>query len=144
MNAKPYDSLLETMLAEWRIAKQLEQEATRRRRGIEDGIKALINFDESREGNVVLPFEGGQVTITARLDRKVDGTLARQLAAKHHLEDWLDQLFRWKPELELRAWRKAPEHVTQAFAPAITTKPGRATFALAEGKETENGTTGSF
>jgi hypothetical protein len=130
MNTKPYDSLLETMLVEWRVAKQLEQEATRRRRGIEDGIKALINFDESREGNIALPFDGGRVVITARLDRKVDGTLARQLATENHLEDWLDRLFRWKPELELRAWKKAPEYVTQAFAPAITTKPGRATFSL--------------
>jgi hypothetical protein len=118
------------MLVEWRVAKQLEQEATRRRRGIEDGIKALINFDESREGNIALPFDGGRVVITARLDRKVDGTLARQLATENHLEDWLDRLFRWKPELELRAWKKAPEYVTQAFAPAITTKPGRATFSL--------------
>jgi hypothetical protein len=130
MNTKPYDSLLETMLVEWRVAKQLEQEATRRRRDIEDGIKALINFDESREGNIALPFDGGRVVITARLDRKVDGTLARQLATENHLEDWLDRLFRWKPELELRAWKKAPEYVTQAFAPAITTKPGRATFSL--------------
>jgi hypothetical protein len=130
MNTKPYDSLLETMLVEWRVAKQLEQEATRRRRGIEDGIKALINFDESREGNIALPFDGGRVVITARLDHKVDGTLARQLATKNHLEDWLERIFRWKPELEVRAWKKAPEYVTQVFAPAITTKPGRATFSL--------------
>ena len=139
MNTKPCDSLLETMLVEWRVAKQLEQEATRRRRDIEDGIKALINFDESREGNIALPFDGGRVVITARLDRKVDAQLARQLAAENHLEDWLDRIFRWKPELELRAWKKAPEYVTQVFAPAITTKPGRATFALEKGKETENG-----
>ena len=140
MNTKPYDSLLETMLVEWRVAKQLEQEATRRRRGIEDGIKALINFDESREGNIALPFDGGRVVITARLDRKVDGTLARQLATENHLEDWLERIFRWKPELEVRAWKKAPEYITQTFAPAIITKPGRATFALEERKETENGT----
>ena len=121
---------LERLLIEWRVAKQLEQEATLRRRNIEDEIKAAIGFDESREGSEALPFDGGRVVITARLDRKVDGTLARQLATENHLEDWLDRLFRWKPELELRAWKKAPEYVKQTFAPAITTKPGRATFSL--------------
>jgi len=130
MSTKPLDSTLEAMLVEWRVAKQLEQEAIRRRRDIEDGIKAVIGFDESREGNVALPFDGGRVVVTARLDRKVDGTLVRQLAVENHLEDWLDRLFRWKPELEVRAWKKAPEYVTQVFAPAITTKPGRATFSL--------------
>jgi len=121
---------LERLLIEWRVAKQLEQEATLRRRNIEDEIKAAIGFDESREGSEALPFDGGRVVITARLDRKVDGTLARQLATENHLEDWLDRLFRWKPELELRAWKKAPEYVKQTFTPAITTKPGRATFSL--------------
>jgi hypothetical protein len=136
---KSADSFLERLLIEWRVAKQLEQEAVHRRRAIEDEIKAAIGFDEGREGSETLPFNGGRVVITARLDRKVDGTLARQLATENHLEDWLDRLFRWKPELELRAWKKAPEYVTQVFAPAITTKPGRATFALEKGKETENG-----
>ena len=127
---KSANSFLERLLIEWRVAKQLEQEATLRRRNIEDEIKAVIGFDESREGSEALPFDGGRVVITARLDRKVDGTLARQLATENHLEDWLERIFRWKPELEVRAWKKAPEHVTQVFAPAITTKPGRATFSL--------------
>jgi hypothetical protein len=136
---KPNDSFLERLLIEWRVAKQLEQEAVYRRRNIEDEIKAAIGFDEGREGNVTLPFHGGRVTVTARLDRKVDAQLARQLAAENHLEDWLDRLFRWKPELEVRVWKKAPEHVTQVFAPAITTKPGRATFSLElEEKEANN------
>jgi len=127
---KSADSFLEGLLVEWRVAKQLEQEAVLRRRSIEDEIKAVIGFDEGREGSETLPFHGGRVVITARLDRKVDAQLARQLAAENHLEDWLDRIFRWKPELEVRAWRKAPEYITQVFAPAITTKPGRATFSL--------------
>jgi len=130
MNVKRTTPTLYNLLVEWRVAKQLEQEATHRRREIEDQIKAFIGFDENREGNVALPFDGGRVVVTARLDRKVDAQLARQLAAENHLEDWLDRIFRWKPELEVRAWRKAPEYITQIFAPAITTKPGRATFSL--------------
>ena len=132
---KRTDSFLERLLVEWRVAKQLEQEAVLRRRNIEDEIKAVIGFNEGREGSETLPFHGGRVVITARLDRKVDAQLARQLAAENHLEDWLDRIFRWKPELEVRAWKKAPEYVTQAFAPAITTKPGRATFSLEKGDE---------
>jgi len=130
MNVKRTTPTLYNLLVEWRVAKQLEQEATHRRREIEDQIKAFIGFDENREGNVALPFDGGRVVVTARLDRKVDGTLVRQLARTHNLDEYLHELFRWKAELELRAWRKAPESVTQVFAPAITTKPGRATFSL--------------
>jgi len=134
---KSADSFLERLLIEWRVAKQLEQEAVHRRRAIEDEIKAAIGFDEGREGSETLPFNGGRVVITARLDRKVDAQLARQLAAENHLEDWLDRIFRWKPELEVRAWKKAPEYVTQTFAPVITTKPGRATFSLEKEKGDE-------
>jgi hypothetical protein len=137
MNMKRTTPTLYNLLVEWRVAKQLEQEATRRRRDIEDEIKVFVGFDEGREGNVTLPFDGGRVTITARLDRKVDAQLARQLATENHLEDWLDRIFRWKPELEVRAWKKAPESVTQVFAPAITTKPGRATFLFEEKKGDE-------
>jgi len=132
---KSADSFLERLLIEWRVAKQLEQEAVLRRRSIEDEIKAAIGFDERREGSETLPFNGGRMVITARLDRKVDGTLVRQLARTHNLDEYLHKLFRWKAELELRAWRKAPEHITQVFAPAITTKPGRATFSLEKGDE---------
>ena len=140
MNVKRTTPTLNALLEQWRAAKQEEQAATRRRREIEDEIKVFIGFDEGREDSVALPLDGGRVTITARLDRKVDAQLARQLAAENHLEDWLDRIFRWKPELEVRAWKKAPEYITQTFAPAITTKPGRATFAFEERKETENGT----
>ena len=132
---KSADSFLERLLIEWRVSKQLEQEAVLRRRNIEDEIKAAIGFDERREGSETLPFNGGRMVITARLDRKVDGTLVRQLARTHNLDEYLHKLFRWKAELELRAWRKAPEHITQVFAPAITTKPGRATFSLEKGDE---------
>jgi len=138
MNVKRTTPTLNALLEQWRAAKQEEQAATRRRREIEDEIKVFIGFDERREDSVALPLDGGRVVITARLDRKVDAQLARQLAAENHLEDWLDRIFRWKPELEVRAWKKAPESVTQVFAPAITTKPGRATFALElKEKETE-------
>jgi len=130
MTLKRTTPTLYNLLVEWRVAKQLEQEAVHRRREIEDQIKTFIGFDESREGNVALPFDGGRVIVTARLDRKVDGTLVRQLARAHNLDEYLHELFRWKAELELRAWKKAPEHITQVFAPAITTKPGRATFSL--------------
>ena len=130
MTLKRTTPTLYNLLVEWRVAKQLEQEAVHRRREIEDQIKTFIGFDESREGNVALPFDGGRVIVTARLDRKVDGTLVRQLARAHNLDEYLHELFRWKAELELRAWKKAPEHITQIFAPAITTKPGRATFSL--------------
>jgi hypothetical protein len=40
-------------------------------------------------------------------------------------------LFRWKPEIDMSAWRKAPADVTAIFAGAVTVKPGRPSFTIA-------------
>jgi len=130
MIVKQTDPFLDSLLVKWHLAKQVEQEAIRHRRDVEDLIKSVIGFEEGRESRVTLGFQNGRMTITGRLDRKVDTHLVRQLAKENRLEDWLEHLFRWKAEVDVRIWRTAPEYVTQTFAPAITTKPGRATFSL--------------
>jgi len=70
--------------------------------------------------------------IVGRIDRKVDSDMAQELAAEHGVTEYLSTLFRWKPEIILRAWSAAPENVTNAFARAITAKPGRPSFSIEE------------
>jgi hypothetical protein len=70
------------------------------------------------------------VKIAGRIDRKVDGDKVQELAAEHGLTDHLSRLFRWKPEINMAAWKASDPSITQALAPAITAKPGRPSFAI--------------
>ena len=53
-----------------------------------------------------------------------------ELAAEAGLSDQLAHLFRWKPELNMSAWKAADESITTPLAGAITAKPGRPSFSI--------------
>ena len=126
---------LANLIVEWQIAKNQERDAIERRRAIEDRIKALAGIDEASERTHVLPVPGGgALRVITKLDRKVDAALLRLLARERGLQAEVERYFRWKAEVNLVEWRKAPAEITLAFSPAITTKPARASFTL-DGKE---------
>jgi hypothetical protein len=56
--------------------------------------------------------------------------LAQEIAAEHDMQDYLPMLFRWKPELSMTAWKGVGDNVKSVFAPAITSTPGRPSFAI--------------
>jgi hypothetical protein len=60
----------------------------------------------------------------------VDAEAAQELAAEHGLEAHIEQLFRWKPELNKKAWDSASAEITGALAPAVTTTAGRPSFTI--------------
>ena len=66
------------------------------------------------------------------MNRKVDVDLLQEIAAEHGLEDHLGSLFRWKPELNVKAWQQADDSITLPLSGAITTKPGRPSFSIEE------------
>jgi len=114
----------------WLRAKQAEKDATEDRRDIEDHIKKLARIADSLDGTETV--EPGQfiIKIAGRIDRKVDGDKVQELAAEHGLSDHLATLFRWKPKLNMSAWKAADETITGPLAGAITAKPGRASFSI--------------
>ena len=114
----------------WLLAKEDEQMAISKRRRIEDRIKSLGGVSENLEGTEKLSPEGYTIRIVGRLDRKVDGDLLQDLAAEHGLTDHLSTLFRWKPEVNLAAWKAADDRVTTLLTGAITTKASRPTFTI--------------
>jgi hypothetical protein len=117
---------------EWQTAKEAERVAVAKRRELEDQMSQALGVDPAREGTEShsLP-EGLMIKIISRLDRKVDADKAQELAAEHDMGAVLGVLFRWKPEIDLAAWRKAPADVTAIFAGAVTVKPGRPSFTIA-------------
>ena len=114
----------------WLAAKAEEREAIEQRRRIEDRLKSMIGIAETLDGTEIASPDHFTIKVTGRIDRKVDADLVQEIAAEHGLSDHLAQLFRWKPEINMTAWKNADPSITRVLAPAITAKPGRPSFAI--------------
>jgi hypothetical protein len=114
----------------WLRAKQAEKDATEDRRDIEDHIKKLARIADSLDSTETVEHGQFIIKIAGRIDRKVDGDKVQELAAEHGLSEHLATLFRWKPELNMSAWKAADETITGPLAGAITAKPGRPSFSI--------------
>ena len=116
--------------SEWLDAKNAEKEATERRRLIEDEICRILEIQEADERTRRLEAEVFTIKVTCRINRKVDGDLAQEIAAENGMEEFLPMLFRWKPELSMTAWEGVGDNVKQVFSRAITATPGRPSFNI--------------
>ena len=125
---------LDTAAAEWLAAKEAEKAATERRRQIEDRLLSLIGIAENMEGTENVETDGGyKIKITGRMSRRVDGDKLQEIAAEAGLTEHLSSLFRWKPEINMSAWKNADESITTPLLGGITTTPGRASFNITKG-----------
>jgi hypothetical protein len=123
---------VDDLAADWLEAKQTERAAVEHRRDIEDELIRRLEIASDLDGTERRELDRHALKIVGRIDRKVDAEMAQELAAEHGIGEYLSTLFRWKPEIILRAWSAAPENVTNAFARAITAKPGRPSFSIEE------------
>lgn len=114
----------------WLAAKEAEKEATEGRRRIEDRIKAMVGVAETLEGTETVDPGRYTIKIVGRIDRKVDSDKLQELAAEYGLTDHLSYLFRWKPEINMAAWKAADPSITKPLSAAITAKPGRPSFTI--------------
>ena len=114
-------SPVDYLCALWLDAKRAEQEATERRRAIEDEL--LAAGDVRSAGSYKL-------TITQRMNTRIDADALQEIAIENGLHDHLSTLFRWKPELNKKAWDATDEAITRPLMDAITTTPGRPSFSI--------------
>jgi hypothetical protein len=121
---------LASLSSMWLMAKTAEATAVSDRRNIEDRIRQLTGLRDDVEGTETVKVTGYKVKVVSRLDRKVDAEKVQDLAAEHGLTAHLSSLFRWKPELNMSAWKSADDSITGPLAGAITTKPGRPSFSI--------------
>lgn len=119
-----------SLYQEWLEAKETERAAVERRRAIEDELRARFEVPETLEGTESIDDDGFTVKIVGRIDRKVDADAVQELAAENGLSEHLPRLFRWKPEINMAAWKAADESITRPLAGAITAKPGRPSFQI--------------
>ena len=125
---------LENLYANWVAAKSAEQTALDWRREIEDTLAEMLKIAPDLDGTENVKNDGYAVKIVGRLNRKVDGDILQELAAQEGIEAVLPILFRWKPEINVAAWKNAAENITGKLAGAITTTPGRPSFSISKKK----------
>ncbi len=122
---------IELLMEAWLKFKAAEQLAVNERRRIEDRISELRGIRAEQDGAKYTESASGmKLTVDSRVNRRVDSDRLHELAIENGLEDCLQTLFRWKPELNLAAWRAADESITGPLSGAITTTQGRPSFKI--------------
>lgn len=122
--------MVDDLARRWLEAKEAERVATETRRAIEDELVSALRAPPDLDGTFNAEASGYKVKIVGRLNRKIDADKLRELAYEAGLEDHLGSLFRWKPEINAKAWDAAAPSITKPLLGAITTTPGRPSFTI--------------
>src|SRR5690554_1576824 len=115
---------------QWLDAKETERQAAEARRQIEDKLITELGITETDEGSRTVKADGYKVKVTCRMNRSIDADALQEIAAECGLTQHLGDLFRWKPDLNAKAWKEADQSITAPLLAAITTKPGRPSFSI--------------
>lgn len=119
----------EQLVAEWLKAKEAERVAVNIRRLAEDRLLSALAITEA-EGTNSYNRSRYQIKVTQRFNRTIDADLLQEIAAEHGITQHLGTLFRWKPDINAKAWKDADATITGPLEQAITTKPGRPSFSI--------------
>ena len=125
---------LTDLSAHWLAAKETEKAAQDERRLIEDRMLSLIGLPEAFDGTQNAAAGEYKIKLVGRLNQRIDAEKLQQLAVENGLSDHLSSLFRWKPEINVKVWKAADESITAPLLEAITTTPGRPSFAITLGE----------
>lgn len=121
---------LEKLASDWEEAKAFEAQAIARRREIEDQLTKALAIPKDLEGTKNEDAGQYKIKIVGRLDRKINADKLQELAQESGLTEHLGSLFRWKPEINMTAWKAAHESITAPLLDAITTTAGRPSYAI--------------
>jgi hypothetical protein len=116
--------------AAWLEAKEYEKAAAAHRRELEDLMTEHMQIPEDLEGITTKDDGEYKITVTGRIARKVDADAVQEIAAEIGVQELLSTLFRWKPEINTKAWKAADISITSKLAEAITAKPGRPSYKI--------------
>ena len=119
-----------TLYQRWLDAKKLETAAVKDRRELEDQMVETFAIPKDLDGTVKHAIDGYVIKTEGRINKKIDSDKLQMLAAEAGLSEHLSSLFRWKPEINVKAWDAAADAVTKPLLDAITSTPGRPTFTI--------------
>lgn len=111
-------------------AKQAEANAKAKRIALEHELETAIGIPEDWEGSQTRTVNVYKVKVTKKMNITVDPKKLRDVANTYGLNDRLKTLFRWKPELNKKAWGEAPENERTVFATAMKSSPSKASFNI--------------
>lgn len=114
----------------WLDAKKMEALAVAERRELEDQMAVQFAVPKDLDGTIKQELDGYIIRMEGRINKKIDADKLQLLAAEAGLSEHLSSLFRWKPEINAKAWGAAADAVTQPLLGAITSTPGRPTFTI--------------
>jgi len=114
----------------WLEAKKMETLAIAERRDLEDQMAAQFALPKDLDGTIKIEESGYTIRMEGRINKKIDADKLQVLAAEAGLSEHLSSLFRWKPEINAKAWNAAADAVTQPLLGAITSTAGRPTFTI--------------
>ena len=114
----------------WLIAKENERAAVEERRILEDQLTKYLMISETQEGSNSYDIDGFRIKVTCRMNRTIDSEMLQEVAAEEGLSEHLPDLFRWKPEINMKAWKAADASITGPLLQAVTTKPGRPSYSI--------------
>ena len=117
---------------QWMEVKAAETEMTTRRRAIEEEIAKSLAVPEDWEGSYTMKDGGFKINVKRAFTRKVDDKRLTALANEFGLQEYLSTLFRWKPEINLKAWKDTEPSVIDKLAQAVTTTPGKIGIKIEE------------
>ena len=121
---------IDELSSAWIEAKEAERLSVERRRAIEDHLALVMELSPELDSTVTHKDGAYVIKAVGRLNRKVDSEKLQELAAEAGLTDHLSSLFRWKPEIDMKAWKATDPSITSALADAITVTPGRPSFTI--------------
>jgi hypothetical protein len=124
------DMDMDELSSKWLELKSLETRAKNERSAIEEYMLGRARIDYTVEGTKTIPSDIYENKITCKLTKKIDSDLLQEIAAENGLSEHLSDLFRWKPELNIKAWKAASEEITGPLSKAITSKPARPGFKI--------------
>jgi hypothetical protein len=114
----------------WSIYKEEETKAIKQRREIEDELSKILDINPANESTVVMDTDKFEIKVQTRMTRKVDTDLLQEIAAEHGMSNHLTELFRWKADLDMKAWKAASPEITSVLLQAVTTTAGRPSFSI--------------
>lgn len=127
----PSEENTASLIQLWAEAKEVERKAVAVRRDAEDKLLAMLDLNDATQETITV----GELKIVRRHNVRVDTKKLRSIAIEEGTTDQLESLFRWKAEINKREWKASSEEITGPLLEAITTTPGRPSFALNEKKE---------
>jgi cell division protein YceG involved in septum cleavage len=111
---------LDTLIAARIAAKRAEEAAVTERRRIDASIAELLKDATKPEGSISKKIEGYKVTVTYKLDRKVDTEKLTNEWVKLPLD--VQAAFKWKADLSVSEFRKLEGKASLSASQYFTTQ----------------------